>query len=248
MSDAAIPYPPAGTSQTQAEMMQQPQAAPEITTTRWAPSVLSSILPSSNAMAMDPVPMGLGCLVGPKGHTTVWAQLRSQINVWIRRNSGDHRKRDVSSVRARTTRSLLMRPVHWCVQRFDQASQAWGSTAGSGNSRNLEDNMIHINRMSWMSNFFQSRPVESCIKAKRWSSPFLDLTLRVVSRNKMIAFETSFLAKRMPHLSCPHVCSVLVGKTRTMSSIIETKSTPTTTPKKHHHQQYKTPFSLNAHI
>ena len=77
------------TSQTQArgilEIMQQPQVAPEMTTTRWAPSVLFSILPSSNAMAMNPVPMGLDCFAVPEGHTTVWGQLRSQINVWGRR-------------------------------------------------------------------------------------------------------------------------------------------------------------------
>ena len=37
-------------------------------------------------------------------------------------------------------------------------------------------------------------------------------------------------------LSCPHVSSALVGKTRTISTIIETK------PHHHHHQQYKTPI------
>ena len=37
-------------------------------------------------------------------------------------------------------------------------------------------------------------------------------------------------------LSCPHVSSALVGKTRTISSLIETN------PEHHHHQQYKTPI------
>ena len=66
-------------------MMQQPQAAPEMTTTRWAPSVLLSIQSSRDAVALDPVPMGLNCLIGSEGQTTVWAQLRSQISVRGRR-------------------------------------------------------------------------------------------------------------------------------------------------------------------
>ena len=34
---------------------------------------------------MDPVPMGLNCLIGSEGQTKVWAQLRSQIDVRGRR-------------------------------------------------------------------------------------------------------------------------------------------------------------------
>ena len=32
----------------------------------------------------------------------------------------------------------------------------------------LEDNMTHISRISWMSNFLHSGPAESCRRAKRW--------------------------------------------------------------------------------
>ena len=40
--------------------------------------------------------------------------------------SGDHRRRDMSLVRARTTQSLLMRPFHWRGQRFSPSFPGLG--------------------------------------------------------------------------------------------------------------------------